>query len=791
MSLVQRTRGASRWIGMGWLLLGLIAVLYCALRFAGPMPLQTNVLALVPPTEVDPVAEHAVDALAGAMGDRLVFLLESQDPALTKSAARQFGAQLAASGAVHNVLAQLPPFDPTQIGAFYQPFRYALLAPPDRAELTAGRADPAQWLARHLYSPISAAAIVPLADDPFGWLSHWLAALPFNTSRLNLEDGFLIAHRGGATDVMVSASVNGSAYDTSTQQAVSATVAAAEARLARDFPSVSLTRTGAVFYAQKARESAQHDVDVIGRTSLVGIALLMLLVFRSPKLLALGFVSTGLGVVTALAVTLAVFGRLHLLTLVFGASLIGEAVDYSIQYFVLYLAAGPDWDARRGMLQVRPALLVALSTSLLGYAMLLWVPFPVLKQVACFAMVGIAVAFGSVLSLLPLWLRRPSPRSKPALFAAMLRGLERWRWLLSGWRAACLCATVLLIAVPGWMRLTSNDDIHLLIQRDAGLSAQEQRVRTVIGVEDSSQFVLVKGENPEQVLQRSEALDARLAAQTEQHRLVAWQSVSQFVPSQQRQRSDHDLLATQIFSNPTALRAVLLQAGFRPAVADAYLRSYTQSHAYLDVPTWLGAPFSQPLRYLWLGRIDGVYATVVLPSGAAEGALADAVRNLPGVSVIDKAASVSNLFGQYRRNSDRWLVGALAMVLMLLIVRYGWRGGIAVLMPVLLAIPATLAFFGYAGLPLNLFNLLALMLVLGVGANYSVFLREGQRRGDEALGAVSTGVLLSAATTLLSFGLLGASAMPALRSFGITLSLGIGIAVLLAPLGMLGWGNSR
>jgi len=112
-------------------------------------------------------------------------------------------------------------------------------------------------------------------------------------------------------------------------------------------------------------------------------------------------------------------------------------------------------------------------------------------------------------------------------------------------------------------------------------------------------------------------------------------------------------------------------------------------------------------------------------------------------------------------------------------------------MPVLLAITATLAFFGYAGLPLNLFNWLALMLVLGVGANYSVFLREGQRRGDEALGAVSTGVLLSAATTLLSFGLLGASAMPALHSFGITLSLGIGIAVLLAPLGMLGWGNSR
>jgi len=57
-------------------------------------------------------------------------------------------------------------------------------------------------------------------------------------------------------------------------------------------------------------------------------------------------------------------------------------------------------------------------------------------------------------------------------------------------------------------------------------------------------------------------------------------------------------------------------------------------------------------------------------------------------------------------------------------------------------------------------------------------------RGDDDLGAVFTGVLLSAATALLSFGMLGLSAMPALRNFGTTLALGIAIAVTLAPLGM-------
>ncbi len=64
-------------------------------------------------------------------------------------------------------------------------------------------------------------------------------------------------------------------------------------------------------------------------------------------------------------------------------------------------------------------------------------------------------------------------------------------------------------------------------------------------------------------------------------------------------------------------------------------------------------------------------------------------------------------------------------------------------LPVLLAVGVTLAVFGYARVPLNLFNWLALMLVLGVGANYAVFLREGacarergSRRGVDRRAAV-------------------------------------------------------
>ncbi|ALE55614.1 MMPL family transporter [Paraburkholderia sp. RL17-368-BIF-A] len=813
MDLLRHRSARQTWgVRAAWLALALVAALYCGWRFAGPSPLQTNLLALLPATEADPVAEKAVDMLASALGDRTVFLVTSHDDAHAKAAAKQLGASLRTSGAFASVTAELPPFDLSQIAALYMPYRFGLLTPADRAAIAGANAADSTLrdaLAQRIYSPLRGGLTTSLSDDPFGWLEHWLGNLPLATSNLELEDGLLVSHRDNATSVLIVATLPGSAYETKTQHAVLGALAQGESALKHAFPDVSVARTGAVFYAESARSASEREVHAIGIASLVGIALLMMWVFRSPRLLLLGFVSTALGIVCALAVTLLVFGKLHLLTLVFGASLIGEAVDYSIQYFVVYLGAGRDWDARRGARAVRPALSVALATSLLGYAILTWVPFPALKQIACFAMAGIVTAFASVMWLLPALLPHAPKRSPRRLFERAARLLGVWHRMIGGKRAWFVAALLLIAAIPGWLRLTSDDDIHLLIQRDASLVAQEDKVREAVGVDNSAQFFVVRGETADVVLQRAEALGAKLdALNGTADKTGGYQSVAQFVPSARRQNEDRALLAQHLFNDPAALRATLLQAGFKDEVADAWIAAQAKPQALLSIDSWLAAPWSQPYRHLWLGQVDAAshaYAAVVIPQGVTprnESALIAIAQALPGVAFVDKAASVSKLFGAYRVDSGWWLGGALTLVLVLLIVRYAARravspnaggavsllervrGGVAVTLPVLLAVGVTLAAFGYARVPLNLFNWLALMLVLGVGANYAVFLREGCLRADADLGAVWTGVLLSAATTLLSFGMLGMSAMPALKSFGATLALGIAVSVLLAPIGM-------
>jgi len=277
-----------------------------------------------------------------------------------------------------------------------------------------------------------------------------------------------------------------------------------------------------------------------------------------------------------------------------------------------------------------------------------------------------------------------------------------------------------------------------------------------------------------------EALAARLAGLTAGGEISGYQALSAFVPSPQRQAENYRLWQENVFADAAALHALFARSELRDDIAESQIAAFKAAAGQpLRLDDWLQTPMATPFRHLWLGQGERGYASIVLPQGATDvAALAAAADGLPGVTLVDKAGSVSRLFHDYRQWGALWLLGALLLVFGVLCVRYGPRQAAVTQAPTLLAMALALGIFGYLGTPLTLFNLMALMLVLGVGVNYAIFLREGGQRAAATLA----GVLLSAGTTLLSFGLLAFSSMPALSGFGLTLLVGVGIAVLLAPM---------
>ena len=153
---------------------------------------------------------------------------------------------------------------------------------------------------------------------------------------------------------------------------------------------------------------------------------------------------------------------------------------------------------------------------------------------------------------------------------------------------------------------------------------------------------------------------------------------------------------------------------------------------------------------------------------------------LEGVTLVDKALSVSALLGRYRRLANAALALAILLVWLMLWRRYRFRRSLAILAPPLLGMLAALAVLALAGSPFTLFNTIALVLVLGFGVDYTVFLAEAEEP------ATLLGVGLASFATLLSYGLLAFSSTPALRGFGLTLGIGVLVSTLLSNLALKG-----
>ncbi|EXI65571.1 MAG: hopanoid biosynthesis associated RND transporter like protein HpnN [Candidatus Accumulibacter adjunctus] len=758
-----------------WLTLVLVATVYVGHRFANTTPLETDLLALLPQTERSATAEAAVRALSEQLGNRALFLVGHADPEHARHAARGFAARLEASGAFKRVIAAAPEVDPLALGRTYIPHRAGLLAPGDRDALSASSFSAQTALLRRLHQPFQTGIATDPTYDPFGFLQRWLTQLPFVRTQLMPSDGMLTVRDAQETWVLVVAEPLGSAFAATTQVRVIAAVANAEATLRDETPSASLLRTGAVFYGDAARAGAEREVDMIGGGSLIGILVMMWLLFRSLQPLALSLITVACGIACATAAVLVTHDRIHLITLVFGASLIGEAVDYAIQFFAARLDAGASWQAERSLARILPALAVALATSLIGYGALTLTPFPAISQIGLFAFAGLAAAWLSVVLLLPLLARAPGAHDSRDVKLPQ-RLLRVWQDRATPGGVIALVVALLSAAVPGWLHLSTDDDVRQLVARPAALVKQEASIRLLVGTAGGSRFLLVEGADDEEALRREEALSARLRTRVGQG-LAGYAAVSGFVPSIATQAAMRALLQRTLPAEKVA--PLLDEAGLQKAAAEAW-RHMLASDAPLTLRQWLELPLAQPFKYQVVPTSSGTALIVILSGDDGSLDLMSLTADLPGVSAIDKAASVSALLAEYRRLATLWLPFAGLMVLAVLAWRYGLRQGAAILLPTLAAIGIALGLYGAVGVSLTLFSLLALTLILGSGVNYAIFIVEA----GPCAPASFAGVLVSATTTLLAFGLLGLSSMPALHQFGLLLLIGISLAVLFAPMAL-------
>ncbi len=184
------------------------------------------------------------------------------------------------------------------------------------------------------------------------------------------------------------------------------------------------------------------------------------------------------------------------------------------------------------------------------------------------------------------------------------------------------------------------------------------------------------------------------------------------------------------------------------------------------------------------GTASDVAALITLTGVGDAGAVAAAVRNVEGVSLID-LANVQALVADYRARAA-WaaLAGGLLIVLILAVQLRNLRATARIAASVAVSIVITAAVLILIEGGLTLFHLVALLLAAGVGTNYALFIGmpRDDRHDEPATVAlpVTLSVTLAAGTTLIAFATLAMSSTPVLHMIGITVAIGATVALVVS-----------
>ncbi|KUY69099.1 hypothetical protein WI25_02745 [Burkholderia cepacia] len=619
------------------------------------------------------------------------------------------------------------------------------------------------------------------------------------------RDGVWVSRDGTRAVLVVQTAAAGSDTDAQARAIDAVRRAFAAAQQAVPNAAATLAMTGPGVFSVDTRDTIRHDVERLSTASVVLIVALLLTLYRSPRTLALGLLPVLTGVAAGIAAVGVAFGTVHGLTLGFGTTLIGEAVDYSIYLFVQSAQAGtrgaarPADATRAWVAAYWPTIRLGVLTSVCGFASMLFSGFPGLVQLGLYSIVGLTAAALVTRFVLPhLRGEHVAIRDVSRIGAVLARAADaapRLRWPLAVLVIAA-GATLVLHRDGLWSR-----ELAALSPVPAQAQALDARLRADVGAPDVRYLVVIAAPTEQAALERAERVAAQLQPLVDRGALAGFETPARFLPSDAAQRArlaslpDADVLAARmrdaVANQPIAVRPGL----FAPFIADVEAARHARLLTRADLR---GTSMALAVDALLTER-DGRWSAM-LPLRAPDAArtaqpassldatpirAAVARAGVPDALFVDMKAEADRLYVSYVHEDIRLsLAGFAAIAVLLLIALRSPRRVVRALAPLVAAVLVVTAGFALAGVPLTILHLVGMLLIVAVGSNYALFFC---KRDDAQPVTPHTlvSLLIANLATVAGFGLLALSRVPLLETFGLTVGpgamLALAFAAILAP----------
>ena len=732
-----------------WLIVHLSIILLFLFRFNYRAKIETNFLSIAPKFEESGHFQNSIETFFLQNSSEIKILIESYDFDKAKNSAIEIENYIKQN--FENVAVNLYSKNYDDILETIIKYKYQLISKEIREALLNNQASRvAEEGIANFYSPFFIPIVDNIEDDPFFVLNSKLIELLQNNNNIETRDGISFINYEGKFNVLLNMDIDKKIdsmifFDRLTELL----------RKMENDEEIKIYISGVPIHAYYSQKSAQKEITIISAVSLIFICLIFLFIFKSVKPYIISMISIAVSSATSFFLLSILLDSIHIFTFVFGTSLIGVSLDYSIHFITEWYN---EKDKKEVLRKILPSMNLSFITTIASYFALSLTSLSLLKQTALFSIFGLASSFLTVIIIYPIIFKNDNRFLRENILNKTKNILAGYVDFLNIKFVLFLTIFVILISIINIPKLKVNFSSNQLYNPPDFLTYNETEIYKRLNSSLSRNIIISRGNSLNEALENEETLE---------NYFTNYRALSKIFYSKSRQRENIKLVEDNLMP---LLKKQTEDLSFDNEIYNKIKSEFKNvKNEFLNIEDLIES--MDELKKL-IVKNNGKYF-IISTTDETETKI---IEN-ENIKIFNINFEINEALDKTARTAIKTALIAYIIIFFFMIIFLSKKHAIAIIIIQIISILINLSVHSIFNFSVNIFSVFALILSIGISIDYCIFFSKSNAKKEVTF----LSIFLSMITTALSFGTLSFSGFIPVKSFGLFLFIGILVTFLLSP----------
>ena len=732
-----------------WLIVHLSIILLFLFRFNYRAKIETNFLSIAPKFEESEDFQNSIETFFLQNSSEIKILIESYDFDKAKNSAIEIENYIKQN--FENVAVNLYSKNYDDILETIIKYKYQLISKEIRESLLNNQASRvAEEGIANFYSPFFIPIVDNIEDDPFFVLNSKLIELLKNNNNIETRDGISFINYEGKFNVLLNMDIDKKIdsmifFDRLTELL----------RKMENDEEIKIYISGVPIHAYYSQKSAQKEITIISAVSLIFICLIFLFIFKSVKPYIISMISIAVSSATSFFLLSILLDSIHIFTFVFGTSLIGVSLDYSIHFITEWYN---EKDKKEVLRKILPSMSLSFMTTIASYFALSLTSLSLLKQTALFSIFGLASSFLTVIIIYPIIFKNDNRFLRENILNKTKNILAGYVDFLNIKFVLFLTIFVILISIINIPKLKVNFSSNQLYNPPDFLTYNETEIYKRLNSSLSRNIIISRGNSLNEALENEETLE---------NYFTNYRALSKIFYSKSRQRENIKLVEDNLMP---LLKKQTEDLSFDNEIYNKIKSEFKNvKNEFLNIEDLIES--MDELKKL-IVKNNGKYF-IISTTDETETKI---IEN-ENIKIFNINLEINEALDKTARTAIKTALIAYIIIFFFMIIFLSKKHAIAIMIIQIISILVNLSVHSIFNFSVNIFSVFALILSIGISIDYCIFFSKSKAKKEVTF----LSIFLAMITTALSFGTLSFSGFIPVKSFGLFLFIGILVTFLLSP----------